>query len=70
MLCLCLCLCPCYQVLLLDEATSSVDLETDEVIQRAIRNSFTGCTILTIAHRVETIIDRCLFASYVPFVFV
>ena len=45
------------QVLLLDEATSSVDFETDRAIQTTIRSAFAGCTIITIAHRVNTIMD-------------
>lgn len=42
---------------MLDEATSSADAETDRRVQEVIRSEFKDCTILTIAHRLNTIVD-------------
>ncbi|KAJ3164936.1 hypothetical protein HDU88_004917 [Geranomyces variabilis] len=45
------------RILVMDEASASVDIESDAVLQRVIRTEFAGRTIITIAHRIHTVLD-------------
>lgn len=54
------------KIVLLDEATANIDIETEQMVQKLINEEFKDCTMITVAHRLQTIIksDKVMVMSY------
>ena len=54
------------KIVLLDEATANIDIETEQMVQKLINEEFKDCTMLVVAHRLQTIIksDKVMVMSY------
>ena len=63
MICICRAILRKNKIILLDEATANIDLQTEQMVQALIHAEFKNCTVITIAHRLQTIIqsDKVLF---------
>jgi len=57
LLCICRAILRKNKIIVLDEATANIDIITEEKMQKLIHQEFANCTLITIAHRLKTIID-------------
>lgn len=66
LICICRSILRKNQVVILDEATANIDIVTEQRIQQLIQEEFRECTVITIAHRLQTIIesDKVLVLSF------
>ena len=58
LICICRAILRKNKLVLMDEATANIDIKTEEIIQKLIHERFEGSTVITIAHRLNTIISR------------
>ena len=58
LICICRSILRKNKIVLMDEATANIDIKTEEVIQKLIHNKFEDSTVITIAHRLNTVIKR------------
>lgn len=66
MICICRAILRKNKIVILDEATANIDVVTEQKIQKLIKEEFTGSSVITIAHRLNTIIksDKVLVLSH------
>lgn len=57
LICICRAILRENKIVILDEATANIDIETEQVIQKLIKESFKNCTMIVVAHRLQTIIE-------------
>lgn len=57
LICICRAILRKNKIVILDEATANIDIETEQVIQKLIKESFKDCTMIVVAHRLQTIIE-------------